>query len=527
MSAPFDPNHWLFLLPFLKGAFFLLTAWLLVGVMRGQGKDPVTPRFRIHRVFFALLCLVFLGVYVYQATWQLGGFARPPFVEFMKKYNRRPDNPAQRMVRGEIRDRRGVVLAYDDAEDPTRRVYPLGAATGHLVGYLDPRYGMTGVEAAEHPYLEGYSTATPEEREQFGRNLVRPQALQGNTLDLTLESRLQQEAARLMHGQRGAVVVLDPRNGDVLVAVSAPAYDPNRLTPDLFAAGREASPLLNRALQGLYPPGSTFKMAVAGLALERGVTGAFDCPGAGYVPGPGLAPIRDHEYYDRQRRGQAWSGHGRIGLGRALARSSNVYFAQLGAALGPEALVEQARRFQFNQTLTLLDGSAGAVRFKTGEFPALLPSQRAAASQVAIGQGELLATPMGMALVGAAVANDGRLMRPRLTERQPPELLAGCLSPASARRLRVMLREVVTDGTGRKADLPGLEVAGKTGTAQTPRGDDHAWFLCMAPAARPRLVVCVLVEHGGYGAAAALPVAVGVLEKARAIGWLGTAGGAP
>jgi peptidoglycan glycosyltransferase len=513
------------LLPVLKGAFFLLVAWLLVGVVRGQGKDPVTPRFRIHRVFFALLCVVFLGVYVYQGTWQLGGFARPRFVEFMKKYNRRPDNPAKRMVRGEIRDRRGVVLAHDDAADPTRRVYPLGAATGHLVGYLDPRYGMTGVEAVEHPYLEGYSTATPAEREQFGRNLVRPQALRGNSLDLTLDTRLQQEAARLLGGQRGAVVVLNPRNGDVLALASSPAYDPNHLTPDLFLAGPEASPLLNRALQGLYPPGSTFKMAVAGLALDRGFTGLFDCPGAGYVPGPGMAPIRDHEYYDRQRRGQSWGGHGRIGLRRALAKSSNVYFAQLGAYLGPAALFEQARRFQFNQTLTLLEGSAGALRFKTGEFPELPPGRRAAASQLAIGQGELLATPMGMALVGAAIANDGRLMRPRLTDRQPPELLAGCLAPAAARQLRAMLREVVTDGTGRKADLSGLEVAGKTGTAQTPRGEDHAWFVCMAPAAKPRLVICVLVEHGGYGAAAALPVAVGLLEKARATGWLGGEGG--
>lgn len=524
----FDPvSNLVVLLPALKTAFFLFAAWLLLGVFRGQGRDPVTPRFRIHRVFFALLCLVFIAVYAYQGTWQLGGFARPRFVEFMKKYNRRPDNPAKRMVRGEIRDRNGAVLAHDDPDDPTRRVYPLGPATGHLVGYLDPRYGMTGIEAAEHPYLEGYSRATPEERDRFGRNLVRAEDLHGNSLELTLDAGLQREAARLLAGVRGAAIVLDPRRGDVLAMASAPSYDPNRLTADLFAAGSEASPLMNRALQGLYPPGSTFKMVVAGLALERGFGGTFDCPASGYTPGPGMAPIRDHEYYDRQRRGQAWSGHGRIGLARALAKSSNVFFAQLGASLGPTALEEQARRFQFDQTVTLLEGSSGALRFRVGDFPALRSDQRAAAAQLSIGQGELLATPMGMALIGAAIANDGRMMRPRLVARQEPELLAGCLPPVTARKLRALLREVVTDGTGRKADLPGLEVAGKTGTAQTPRGDDHAWFVCMAPAQHPRVVVCVLVEHGGYGAAAALPVAVGLLEKARSVGLLGPPGGGP
>lgn len=525
MSDYLDPARWLHVLPALKVAFFLLVGWLALGVVRGSGKDPVTPRFRIHRVFFALLCLVFAAVYVYQGTWQLGGFARPAFVEFMKKYNRRPDNPARKMVRGVIRDRRGVVLAEDDAQDATRRVYPLGAATCHVVGYLDPTYGMTGIEAADHPYLEGYSTASAGERERFGRNLVQHETLRGNDLTLTVDVRLQQEATRLLAGKRGAVVVLDPRTGDVLALASAPAFDPNRLTPDIFAAGDEESPLLNRALQGQYPPGSTFKIVVAALALERGIDLLFDCPGQGYVPVAGARPIRDHEYYDASRRGRAWEGHGRIGLARALARSSNVYFAQLGVHLGPEALQEQAGRFLFNQSYTLYDGSSRAIRYKTGSFPDLKATDRGAAAQLAIGQGRLLASPMGMALATAAIANQGRIMKPRLDARTAPELLTGCTTPAAALRLRALMRGVVTDGTGRGADLPGLDVAGKTGTAETPRGDDHAWFVCMAPAARPVLVISVLVEHGGYGAAAALPVASGLLAKARDLGYFGRSEG--
>lgn len=506
-------------LPAVKALFFAAWAVLLLALWFRRGRDPVTPRRRIHRVFFSLLAVAFLAVYAYQATWQLAGFARPPFVEFMKKYNRRPDSPTKRMVRGDIRDRNGVILAQDDADLPGRRVYPLGAAACHVVGYLDAKYGMHGVEAADHPFLEGYSLSTREEQARFGQNMLRGQAPRGNDLVLTLDARLQMEATRLLAGRRGAAIVIDPRTGDLLALASAPSFDPHKLTPDLFASDPDRSPLLNRALQGLYPPGSSFKVIVAALALEQGLEPAFDCPADGYVAAPHTPPIRDHEYYDALRRGRTWPGHGRIGMGRALARSSNVYFAQLGVQLGPERLSAHARRFLFNEMVPLFEGSSGAIRARVGRMPDLLPGQRAAVAQCAIGQGETLATPFGMTLVAAAIANDGRLMKPRLAARGPPEILAASGTPAAMRRLRTLLRGVVTEGTGRAADVPGLDVAGKTGTAQTPRGEDHAWFICMAPAARPRLAVGVLIEHGGYGAVAALPVATGLLRKANEWGY--------
>jgi peptidoglycan glycosyltransferase len=510
-----------------KLVFFLLVAWLLLSLMRGMHREPVSPRFRIHRTFFILLALCFAGVLVYQGTWQVGGFARPEFVSFMAKYNRRPDNPAKQRVRGRILDRNGRVLAEDDPDRALRRRYPLGAATGHIVGYLDPKYGMSGVEAAEHPLLEGTTRATREEQERFRHNLLNRDGLRGNDLTLTLDARLQEEATRLLKGKRGAAVVLDPRRGDVLALVSAPAVDPNHLTAEGFAADPDHSPLLNRALQGFYPPGSTFKLVVAALALENKMDVQFDCPAAGYVPAPGRAAIRDHDYYEAQRSGRAWGGQGRIGLGRALARSSNVYFAQLGAQLGVSALEQQVARLYFNQSVTLLDGASGAIRFKPGLLPEQKNDDRGTAAQLAIGQGALLASPLGMAMATAAIANDGRLLKPRLTTRENPELLSACASPATARALRRLLRDVVTQGTGRGADIPGLSVAGKTGTAQTPRGDDHAWFVAMAPESKPTLVIAVVVEHGGYGAAAAVPVAAGLLRKARELGWFTAAGGAP
>lgn len=521
------PEHIEIFLKWGRVVFLVLVGWLLLGLLRGHAREPVSPRFRIHRTFFALLTLCFAAIFVYQGTWQLTGFARPQFVEFMKKYNRRPDNPAKRMVRGRILDRTGAVLAADDQDHARTRVYPLGAATGHVVGYLDPKYGMTGVEAADHPYLEGTTTATPEEKERFRRNVLHHDELRGNDLQLTLDARLQQEAARLLAGRRGAVVILNPRRGDVLALASAPAFDPNHLTADIFSADSERSPLLNRALQGLYPPGSTFKIVAAALALERGYEPMFDCSGEGFVPARGQSAIRDHEYYEAKKNGRNWGGHGRIGLARALAKSSNVYFAQLGAALGAPAMERQVRRFEFNQTVELFGGSSGAIRFRPGTIPELKPDDRGSAAQIAIGQGSLLASPMGMALAAAAIANDGRMIKPRLNARDEPELLAGCVTPAAARRLRSLLRGVVTDGTGRGADVPGLNVAGKTGTAQTPRGEDHAWFVAMAPSERPVLVVAVLVEHGGYGSASAVPVAAGLLKKAKELGYFAAGGGRP
>jgi peptidoglycan glycosyltransferase len=518
---PNDPVAWA---AWLKAAFFASLAALLLALWLRRGRETMMPKRRIHRAFYTLLAFAFLAVYAYQATWQLAGFARPQFVDFMKKYNRRPDNPATQMVRGEIRDRNGARLAYDDPEHSGRRVYPLGAAACHIVGYVDTTYGMEGVEAADHPFLEGTTTATRKEQTRFGLNLLQSRAARGNDLDLTLDARLQREAARLLEGRRGAAVAIDPRTGDILAIASAPAFDPHRLTPDLFAGDRERAALLNRALRGLYPPGSTFKVLTAALALERGEEPVLDCPAGGYVAAPNTPPIRDHEFYAARRRGGVWDGHGRIGLGRALAKSSNVYFAQLAVRLGPPALSAQARRFQFNERVSVYDGSASAIRAQIGRVPDLREPQRAAAAQIAIGQGEALATPLGMTLVAAAIANDGRMMKPRLSFRAPPELLAGCGSPAAMRRLRALLRAAVAEGTARAANLPGLDVAGKTGTAQTPRGEDHAWFICMAPAARPVIAIGVLIEHGGFGSAAALPVAAGLLKKAAALGYFESAG---
>ena len=522
LSSLVTPERLPALLDIAKPLFFALMALSAVLMLFARHREAPSPKLLVYRLCFAVVALSLIAIFVQQAEWQLGGFSNRKFVEFQRRYNRRPDSPVKHMVRGRVTDRNGIVLAVDDGADTTRRVYPAGAACAHAIGYVHSFYGKNGVEAAEDAFLTGYTTGDDEEQKRFGLNLVDHREIRGNDLALTLDARLQRAAAGLMKGRRGAAIVLDPVSGDLLALCSAPAYDPNRLTPELFQIRGEASPLLNRALHGLYPPGSTFKMLVSALAIERGLAPVLDCPAAGYKPPAKWAkPIRDHEYYAALRAGRAWPGHGHIGMDRALAKSSNVYFAQLGVKLGPLTLNQAADAWQLRRPLPVCAGVSGGMAGKAGVFPALESDDFGASAQIAIGQGSLLVTPLHMALVGAAIANDGRMPAPRLTARTPHGTLTEVMSAAHAARLRTLLRGVVTGGTGRAADIPGLDVAGKTGTAQAPGGDDHAWFVCMAPQARPRIVVAVLVEHGGFGAEAALPVAVGLLKEAQADGWLG------
>lgn len=506
----------------VRCAFFGLLGVVVLLLLVARSGGAASPRLVIYRVTFVFIALMLAGVFVYQATWQVAGYARPAFVNYQRFHDKRPENPVKKMPRGTIRERTGVILAEDDEVDPGRRVYPSGVAFAHVVGYVDKVFGTAGVEGADQPFIEGYDSRAEARAEGFDLERAKRGEVQGRDVVLTLDARLQFAAMQLMAGKRGAVVVVKPDDGEILALFSSPSFDPNSLSPGLFSQKEGELPVLNRATQGLYPPGSTFKMVVTAAAVERGLAGIeFDCPAGGYTPPRrGARPIRDHEFYAYAKKGAAWPGFGRIGLDKALAKSSNVFFAQLGVRLGPLALLEAAGRFQFGRTNVIYDGSAGKIRATASTFPALTEHDLGSAAQLAIGQGSLVVTPLQMAMVGAAIANDGKMFAPRLTEKIPAEVIGTPLSPGSAARVRALLRNVVVNGTGRKADIPGLDVCGKTGTAQTPQGEDHAWFVCMAPQARPQIVICVLVEHGGFGAEAALPVAAGLLKKSQQCGWL-------
>jgi penicillin-binding protein A len=512
------------LITVLSIIFFLLCFWALVllfyyGGITSPAKHSASGSGA--RGLFRIIFLSFMAVYLYQASWQLAGFSRPAFMDFMRKYSRRPVNPAREMVRGRILDRSGVELAVNDPADNRLRRYPLGSLFCHLVGYMDPIFGLDGLEAADNAFLSGYSLSSSDEVGRFSLNILNHRKVGGNDLVLTIDTGLQKTAADLLKNKRGAIVALQPEDGSIIALTSSPAYNPQALDAALFNANRGASPLFNRALHGLYPPGSTFKIAVAACALEQGFHETLDCPGQGYIPpGPFHRPIRDHQYYEHQRNGEAWPGWGRIGIEQAFARSSNVFFAQLGVRLGSSQLNAIAQRFLFNQPLLLFAGSSSNISTQPSFWPILSEKDSGDSAQQAIGQGSLLVTPFHMALITAAIAQNGELYAPRIAVRTPARLLGRLVDQRIAGEIKRLMRHTVERGTAVGANIKGITIAGKTGTAQAPDGEDHSWFICFAPVERPAIAVAVLIEHGGYGAAAALPVAVELIKKAKSLGLL-------
>lgn len=325
-------------------------------------------------------------------------------------------------------------------------------------------------------------------------------AIDGADVRLSIDADLQAVAERAMTNKFGAVVALEPSSGRIRALVSAPraAY-------------------LNRALRGLYPPGSTFKVWMAGTALSANLNPVYNCPPGGYAPSRGTKPIRDVEAAAAARAGKKWKGFGRIGMDVALVHSSNVYFAQLGVELGPESFDAAVTKSRLRESVTVLAARSVSLEATECGIPdGLTPPQLA---PVGIGQGSLQMTPLAVAMLTSAVANDGVLLQPTLSETAKPALRAQPYGFAAALRVKDMMRGVVQRGTARACDLPGLAVCAKTGTAQTGKGRDHAWFTCFAPMKQPRLVVTVLVEHGGFGAETALPVARKILLEAQSRGY--------
>ena len=480
--------------------------------------SPKAKKKQVFSIFALLMGGALLALLVYQATWQLAGFRRQEFVAFMRQHNPRPDAAEKQVKRGTIYDCHGVKLALSVEGEPWGRIYPLGAAAAHVVGYFHPRYGLAGVERAAEAQLAGVGIATKREREQFGRNLFDREQAEGLYQALTLDARLQERAYELLAGRPGAVVALRPYDGAILALVSSPSFDPYH--PGQAAQDSAAAPMLNRALQGRYPPGSTFKILVAAMAAAQNLAPVFNCPGGGFAAASHIRPIRDSAYWAYERRGEVWHGYGRIGLRAGFVRSSNVYFAQLGMACGAERFNIVAEAAHLNERVTIFSGSGEDIRSLAGNVPHVTSHDSAAVAQLSIGQGAMLVTPLHVAMFTAAMAAEGVLWQPRLDAQDEPRMMNRITTPTAAATVAALMREAVREGTGRGADIPGMDVCGKTGTAEVAGGNDHAWFTCFAPQHDPRLVVTVIIEHGGFGAVAALPVARDLLVEADRLGLL-------
>lgn len=424
-----------------------------------------------------------------------------------------PYNPRHALLgshRGRILASNGAVLAQTQNG---RRQYPFGASLAQTVGYVSERYGTSGLEDAYDSALTpADTTGDPgaqigELIEAFrGKSSVSRGADVVTTIDPAIQSAMYE---RLSQYSRGAGVVLDPRTGAVLALASVPGFDPNALTtvfPSL--AHDQSSPLLNRAVNGLYPPGSTFKIFTAAAALD---SGAVSMDSTFYDPG--YYTIGNFTLHDDE--GEAT---GTQDLTGAFALSSNVDFGQIALKLGADAFYRYMDRWGFGESL---DFQLPASRDHIPPQSSVVPGELA---QMGFGQGALLMTPLRMALVAATIANDGTEPRPYIVRQvvrganagssYGPGELATPISADTAANVKKMMVAVVQRGTGTPAQLADVTVAGKTGTATNPLGAPHSWFVCFAPADHPRIVVAVIVENAGYGAAVAAPIARNVLEVA-------------
>lgn len=416
---------------------------------------------------------------------------------------------------------------------PWVRTYPRAEEYAHTTGWFSLVYGSGGgLEGTESSLLSGRDDSL------FYRRL--PDLLAGRepagaSIETTLDARAQHAAAQALGDRRGAAVAIDPRTGDILAMVSSPSYDPTRLSQTDLGAVEKAwvelnadpgRPLSNRVLRSTYPPGSVFKLVTAAAALEKGVAQPdtqLDAPARYTLPGTSTS-LRN---FGGKECTQDPSG--RQTLADALRVSCNTAFAALGVQVGDDALREQAEAFGVGRELRV------PMRAVPSSFPA--DPNEAGTALSALGQQDVRTTPLQVALISAAIANGGQAKEPHLVQQildddldvidEPGHGdLDRAVSPETADRLREMMVQVVESGTGRAAAIPGVQVAGKTGTAEfdDPEGHVHAWFTGFAPADDPQVAVAVVVEdvgrsasgETGTGGSVAAPIARSIMEEVLA-----------
>ena len=451
---------------------------------------------------------------------------------------------ARRQMIAEYEIDRGEILAADGrtilaasrksaGELRFERRYPNGPMYAGVTGYYSLVYGRSELERSFNDFLAG---AAPQLLPQTLVDQVLGRPKRGASIVTTIDPAVQEAAIEALGDQAGGVVAIDPRTGDVLALIANPSYDPNPLSSHDPKEIRDTweqlntdpdKPLVSAANDELFPPGSTFKLVVAAAALENGLG-----PDSRW-PNPNELDLPDTSETLENFGGVTCSGGAEISLADALRQSCNVVFGEVGLALGPSALAEQAWAFGFAPTPTT-GNVPFDIPFQEGVFPdpSYFATRRPAVALSAIGQDNVTANPMQMALVAAAIANGGIEMRPRLVsevrgpdgrliETYGPEVFSRPMSPQNAALLTAMLVDVVQRGTGTAAQIPGVTVAGKTGTAQHGEGAaPHAWFVSFAPAEDPEVAVAVIVLDGGSlgsdatGGRVAAPIARAVMEAA-------------
>lgn len=473
----------------------------------------------------ALACVVLFALLLGQANW----------VQVVKAKDYRNDPRNQRVLLRTYDRERGAIVVGEGAartavarsletQDTLKylRTYPSGPTYAPVTGFASLVYGFRGIERLYGDVLSG-----ADERLLVRRlsDYVTGRTIAGGSVVLTLDPKAQQAAVAGLAGKVGAVVALDPTTGAILAMASSPSYDPTVLSSHDPAKIRKAyeallddprQPLLNRAVEKTYPPGSTFKLITTAAALSKGYLPATRVPSPTVLDLPGTTS-------DLHNFGGGGCGGNTSTLADALRISCNTAFGALGMTLGEQRLRDQAEAFGFGD-----DELRAPQRVATSVFPSDLT--KAQVAQSAIGQYDVRVTPLQMALMAASIANRGQIMRPYLVSEvqapdlsrldlTTPELWRTAVSASVAAQLTAMMEAVVRKGTATRAQIPGVRVAGKTGTAQHATGQPpHAWFVGFAPADNPQVAIAVVIENGGNlgsdatGGRLAAPIAKAVMQ---------------
>jgi peptidoglycan glycosyltransferase len=451
---------------------------------------------------FVLIAVLFAVLIAFTSYWSV--FDAKALKD--KEANKRPLLEQQQIKRGRILAADGTVLARSVAKGHGAgrryvRRYPQGRLYGHPIGYSFVRQGDSEFEKFHNDELIGSES-------EFGSILdeLRGRNQEGNDIVTNIEPEAQRVAlSDLEAAGFGAVVAIEPSSGRVEVLASNPPYDPNRVPYELSKLNENEleAPLVDRATQGEFPPGSTFKVVTAAAGLDSGAITpetTIDAPGELDVQGQPLQNDFTEDF-------------GPISLDTALTNSVNTWFAQLGEQVGEETLFEYMDRFGFNSTPAIdlpEDQVYPSGIYEEGKL--LGPGDPIDIARVAIGQERLLVTPLQMAEVAAAIANAGKLMRPqiwsrvvdpdgRVTKRMEPSQYSQPIDATTAEELTTAMEGVVSEGTGTNAAIPGVSVAGKTGTAETPGNEacgggteeNQAWFIGFAPADEPKIAIAATV----------------------------------
>lgn len=445
-------------------------------------------------------CLLFISLIAYISYFQI---FRAEAVK-NNSYNKRLWINEEATLRGTIMDRNGKTLVYSEKKDDIyQRHYLYGRLYSHVIGYSYREYGKAGLELQYNNVLLDISenTAINEIKSIVSSNN------EGNNIVLTIDHELQTLGRSLLKGKKGSIIAMNPETGQIYAMVNLPDFDASNLREDWKTISEDPSgPLVNRATQGLYPPGSVFKLITSMAIMGNDqIDKTYTCTGSTKIDG------YIFEDYNNE-------GHGNIDLKQALIKSCNTYFAEKAVELGKEQIGNIAENFMINQKIPF-DLSTNISQFK---YKGNLSKTEISAS--AIGQGKVLVTPLNMLLVASGIANGGEIIKPTLIKEIKTKnnkimkssqigFLHGGTDPVTANEIKQIMVETVDSGTAKNATIKNIKVAGKTGTAENASGKAHAWFVGFAPADKPKVAVVVLLEEeGSTGGSAAAPIGRDVMK---------------